>query len=70
MAKGKVLNEFEKGQIQAFSKFGIGIHEIARLLGRSHNVVRNFLSKGDDYGKTKGPLVYVNIYLSKLRSRT
>jgi IS30 family transposase len=53
MPKGKVLTEREKGQIEAFHQEKVGIREIARRIGRSHQVVMNFLANPKGYGKTK-----------------
>ena len=53
MPKGKELTEFEKGQINALFGEGVPKKEIARRLGRSSRVVRNFLVKGEEYGKRK-----------------
>ena len=46
MPKGKELNSFEKGQIDAFNKENVSISEIAKRLNRSRKVVSNFLEKG------------------------
>ena len=45
MPKGKVLTEFEKGQIRAFFDSGVPKRKIARLLARSPGVVSNFYQK-------------------------
>lgn len=51
MAKKKVLTDMEKGKIEAFRRELVGIREIARRIGRSHQVVLNYLKNPDAYGK-------------------
>ena len=51
MPSGKILNDFEKGQIQAMFDENVAKREIARRIGRSEKVVRNFLAKKEEYGK-------------------
>ena len=51
MPKRKELTEFEKGQINALFGEGVPKKEIARRLGCSSRVVRNFLVKGEEYGE-------------------
>lgn len=55
MGKRKQLTEHEKGQIDAFFCEGIAKKEIARRLGRSPRVVRNYLQNPSRYGVKKSP---------------
>ena len=54
MPKGKVLTDHQKGQIDALivSKKN-SIRSIARLIGKSDRVVRNYLKDRENYGKKK-----------------
>ncbi len=51
MPHGKLLTDFEKGQISAFAADGVHVAEIANRLGRSRKVVYNFLENPQNYGK-------------------
>jgi len=51
MPKNKFLNDFEKGQIDAYHKSGQSNCAIGRLLNRSETVVRSYLKKRENYGK-------------------
>ena len=53
MPKGKYLQNYEKGQIDAYYEEGKGIREIARKMKRSHNVVRNYLELKKECGTKK-----------------
>lgn len=53
MPRGKLLTEHEKGQIVAFRKTGLGLRVIAREIGRSHKVVKNFCDDMENYGTRK-----------------
>jgi IS30 family transposase len=56
MPRGKLLTEFELGQIQAFRSENIGIREVSRRIGRSHAAVRvrTYLRDPENYGKNMG----------------
>ena len=49
MPRGTVLSESERAQIDALHQMGQSRREIANFLGRSHNVVQNYITKGEDY---------------------
>lgn len=49
MSKGKSLSEKEKRKIEAFRRENIGIREIARRIGRSHQVVLSYLKNPAEY---------------------
>lgn len=51
MGRGKPLTDFEKGQIKGYIESGLKHYEIAKKIGRSQNVVSNFLRNEADYGK-------------------
>uniref|UniRef100_A0A1I7X8V1 ZZ-type domain-containing protein n=1 Tax=Heterorhabditis bacteriophora TaxID=37862 RepID=A0A1I7X8V1_HETBA len=53
VARGFLLNDIEKAEILAFSDVGLNRTEIARKIGRSRNVVANFLKAPDEYGIKK-----------------
>uniref|UniRef100_A0A1I7X4C3 HTH_Tnp_Tc3_1 domain-containing protein n=1 Tax=Heterorhabditis bacteriophora TaxID=37862 RepID=A0A1I7X4C3_HETBA len=53
MASGSLLNDIEKENILPFSDAGLNQTEIAREIGRSRNVVANFLIAPDEYGSKK-----------------
>uniref|UniRef100_A0A1I7X482 HTH_Tnp_Tc3_1 domain-containing protein n=1 Tax=Heterorhabditis bacteriophora TaxID=37862 RepID=A0A1I7X482_HETBA len=53
MARGSLLNDIEKENILPFSDAGLNQTEIAREIGRSRNVVANFLIAPDEYGSKK-----------------
>lgn len=55
MGRGKTLTEYEKGQIFAYHQAGKSNRQIAPLVGRSLNVVNNFLRDTRGYGTTKAP---------------
>lgn len=55
MGRGKVLNEKEKGHILAYKDSGMSHREIGRRMGRSCNVVNQFIKNGDEYGVNKSP---------------
>ena len=50
MAKGNILSEFEKGEIKALKRVGKSQREILKALGRSKNVICNYLKSPDKYG--------------------
>lgn len=54
MPKENSLSNVEKGKILAFIEENVGKREIARRIGRSDKVVRNFLQNTDEYGTRKG----------------
>ena len=57
MSKGKRLNTAEIAKIEVLRKIGFSNCHIAREIGRSEGVIRNFFKKGQKYGikkKTKG----------------
>lgn len=53
MPRGKVLSEFEKGQILILLKNGASKAEIASEIGRSRKVIYNYLKNIENYGKNK-----------------
>uniref|UniRef100_A0A1I7XJQ7 HTH_Tnp_Tc3_1 domain-containing protein n=1 Tax=Heterorhabditis bacteriophora TaxID=37862 RepID=A0A1I7XJQ7_HETBA len=53
MARGSLFNDIEKGPILTFFDAGLNRTEIAREIGRSRNVVTNFLRAPDKYGIKK-----------------
>ena len=53
MPRGFSLSKQEQGKILAFKDQNLKFREIARKLGRSVTVVRNFLSNPENYGQTK-----------------
>lgn len=53
MARGSQLSEYEKGRIDEM-RTGNSIRFISRILGRSHNVVLNYLRNPVLYGTKKG----------------
>lgn len=55
MPRGKKLSDYEKGQIDALNANGKTNREIARFLGRSHDVVDRFLRNPKGYGMNKSP---------------
>lgn len=54
MPRGKLLTEFERGQIQAFRSENVGIRDISRRIGRSDAAVRTYLRDPENYGKNMG----------------
>uniref|UniRef100_A0A1I7X3D8 HTH_Tnp_Tc3_1 domain-containing protein n=1 Tax=Heterorhabditis bacteriophora TaxID=37862 RepID=A0A1I7X3D8_HETBA len=53
VARDFLLTDIEKAEILAFSDVGLNRTEIARKIGRSRNVVANFLRAPDEYGIKK-----------------
>ena len=53
MPRGKSLNEEEKGRIKAYKECGLKNRDIAVKIGRSHNLVNNFLKNSELYGTAK-----------------
>jgi transposase len=53
MPRGVELNDVEKGQIKSYKEEGVSNREIARRLGRSDGLIRNFITKKDNYGTCK-----------------
>lgn len=53
MPKGKVLDEKEKGMVEAYKQEGVSLREIARRLGRSDKVIRNYIKNPENYGTIK-----------------
>ena len=53
MGRSPKLNEYEKGQIDGLFGVGKSYREIGRRIGRSHNVVMNYLKNKDEYGRKK-----------------
>lgn len=51
MGRKKPLTEEEKGKIKAFIECGQSHRNIAKKIGRSQNIVSNFIRKQSDYGK-------------------
>lgn len=54
MPKNTKLSEREQGQIEALHSEGISFREIARRLGRSDHVVRNFCANPAKYDSVRG----------------
>lgn len=50
MPRGKLLTEHERGAIDALNKQGLSKRGIAREIGRSEHVVRNYLKDRENYG--------------------
>jgi transposase len=74
MPKGKYLTDAEKIQINLYRGSEISpalsIREIARKIGRSDHVVRNYIAKGDNYGvkkATNGNKVLTNRQINRIR---
>lgn len=55
MGRGLALNDKEKGQIMAYKEERLSNREIGRRIGRSVNIVNNFIRLKDEYGKKKAP---------------
>ena len=53
MGRGKSLTDFERGQIKIFYKIGLSRCQIAENIGRSQNVVSNFIRNDSGYGKNR-----------------
>lgn len=53
MARGLKLSSEEKGQITAYHNDGRSNRWIARTIGRSLNVINNFIKNPTNYGKKK-----------------
>jgi len=51
MSREKPLSDFENGQIIGYIESGLKHCVIAKKIGRSQNVVSNFLRNEADYGK-------------------
>ncbi|XP_039958902.1 uncharacterized protein LOC120773838 [Bactrocera tryoni] len=51
MGRGEQLSEYERGQIEVYRESGLSHHKIAQKIGRSQNVVSNFLGNKAEYGK-------------------
>ena len=51
MGKGRRLNLEEIGKIKALRKEDFKVRQIAKKIGRSHQVIINFLRNKDNYGK-------------------
>ena len=51
MPHGKLMSHYEKGQINAFITCGKNKLQIAKLLGRSPTVIRNYLNNQENYGQ-------------------
>jgi len=49
MGKGKVLNDYDKDQIDAFHKSGRSNKEIVKLIHRSKTVVDNYIKDPESY---------------------
>jgi hypothetical protein len=49
MGRSTTLTEFERGQITSLNSLGYSQRRIASEIGRSQNVVRNYLILGDQY---------------------
>jgi len=49
MGRGKILTDFEKGQITAFKSQNISNNKIAKLIGRSRSVVDHYVKDPDKY---------------------
>lgn len=56
MGRKKSLSEVEITSIGIYKKMGFSNRQIAKEIGRSETVIRNFLKKGEDYGKKKETL--------------
>jgi transposase len=55
MGRKASLSEMEKGQIMAFEDAGLNISEISKKIGRSRNVIMNFIQNKDPYGTKSAP---------------
>lgn len=55
MPKNKRLTEFERGQVTALREQGLTLREIGRRIGRSKDVVHNYLRLGKKYATKKSP---------------
>ena len=53
MAKGTKLSEFEKGEITALNWVGKSQRGISMALGRSKNLISNYLKSPNKYGTRK-----------------
>lgn len=53
MSRRAMLNEYEKGQIDALRVENLSFRAIARRIGRSDFVVRHYCLDPENYGKTK-----------------
>ena len=52
MGRGTSLTDFERVQIKVYYKIGLSQCQIAKNIGRSQNVVSNFIRNESGYGKT------------------
>jgi transposase len=55
MGRGKILNEYEKGQINAFKALGLSGREIAKKINRSRSIVQHYINDEQNYGTKKSP---------------
>lgn len=55
MGRKSKLSAYEKGKIDALRAQGVSFREIARQLGRSDHVVRNYCSNPQQYGSKSSP---------------
>ena len=62
MPKRSPLNDVEKGKLETFHQEKVGISEIARRIGRSHQVVLNYLKNPAGYGKIERNLTNRNFF--------
>ena len=53
MGRCSSLTDYEKGRIEGMRDCGTSLRKIASQLGRSHNVVNNYLKNKSGYGKKK-----------------
>lgn len=51
MPRGNALTEIEKGKALAFKETGLSMRAIAKKINRSYNVIYNFFSDSENYGK-------------------
>ncbi len=51
MPRGKILTEFERGQITALKSSGCSLREIASRLDRSVCAIKNYVDNPESYGK-------------------
>lgn len=68
MPKGKVLSEYEKGQIDTMLKNGDSFRKIAQNLQRSHNAIMNYSRNSKQYGR-KNPGGRPKVITNKNRRR-
>ena len=53
MGRCSLLTDYEKGRIEGMRDCGTSLRKIASQIGRSHNVVNNYLKNKSGYGKKK-----------------